>query len=63
VGGLFLSTPKFYLREERKMVRVNLLSERLEAEIWQKLEKAIWIFWFSLPFAFILWVKFAMNSK
>jgi hypothetical protein len=47
----------------KKMVRINLLPERPEAEIWGELEKAIWIFWFSLPFAFILWVKFVMNSK
>jgi hypothetical protein len=45
------------------MVRINLLPERPGAEIWRKLEKAVWIFWFLLPFAFFLWAKLAGNSK
>jgi hypothetical protein len=43
--------------------RINLLPERPEAAIWRNLEKALWIFWFSLPFALFLWGKFVMNSK
>jgi len=45
------------------MVRVNLLPERPEAEIWRKLEKALWVFVFSLPFAIMLWAKLAGHSK
>ncbi len=45
------------------MVRINLLPERPEVAIWRKLEKAVWIFWFLLPFAFFLWVKLMGNSK
>jgi len=45
------------------MVKINLLPERPEAEIWRKLEQAFWIFWFSLPLAIFLWAKLAMNSK
>jgi hypothetical protein len=45
------------------MVRINLLPERPEAAIWRKLEKAVWIFWFLLPFSFFLWAKLAVNSK
>ena len=45
------------------MVKINLLPERPEAEIWRKLEKALWIFWFILPFAIFLWAKLAVNSK
>ena len=45
------------------MVKVNLLPERLGAEIWRTLEQAAWIIWFSLPFAVLLWAKLAMNSK
>jgi hypothetical protein len=62
-GSIICALQKILEREGKKMVRINLLPERAEAEIWQRLEKAIWIFWFSLPFAFILWVKFVMNSK
>ncbi len=39
------------------MIRINLLSKRPEATIWRTLEKAIWVFWFLLPFAFFLWAK------
>jgi hypothetical protein len=45
------------------MVRINLLPERPEAAIWRNLEKAVWIFWFLLPFAFIMWAKLAVHSK
>jgi len=45
------------------MIRINLVPERLEAEIWRKLEKALWIFWFSLPFAIYLWAKLAPVSR
>jgi hypothetical protein len=45
------------------MVTINLLSEGLEAAIWRKLERAVWIFWFLLPFAFFLWAKLMVNSK
>ena len=45
------------------MVRFNLFPERPEAEIWRKLEKAVWIFWFLLPSAIFLWAKLAVNSK
>jgi hypothetical protein len=47
----------------KEMVRINLLPEGPGAEIWRKLEKAIWIFWFLLPFAIFLWAKLAVNSK
>jgi hypothetical protein len=33
------------------------------AEIWRKMEKAVWIFWLFLPPAILLWAKFVMNSK
>ena len=39
------------------MIRINLLPERPEAEIWRKLEKALWIFWFSVPLTILLWAK------
>ncbi len=45
------------------MVKINLLPERPGAAIWRKLEKAVWIFWFLLPFAIILWAKPVVNSK
>ena len=45
------------------MIRINFLPERLEAEIWRKLEKALWVFVFSLPFAIMLWAKLAVHSK
>jgi hypothetical protein len=45
------------------MVKVNLLPERQEAAIWRKMEKALWILWFSLPFTILLWAKLDMNSK
>jgi hypothetical protein len=46
-----------------EMVRVNLSPERVEAEIWRKMEKGLWIFWFSLPIAIYLWARLAVNSK
>jgi hypothetical protein len=45
------------------MVRINLLPERPEAEICRKLEKALWVFGFSLPFAIMLWAKLTVHSK
>ena len=45
------------------MVKINLLPEGPEAEIWRNMEKALWIFWFSLPFAIFLWARIGMNSK
>jgi hypothetical protein len=45
------------------MVRINLLPEGPGAEIWRKLEKSLWIFWFLLPFAIFLWANLAVNSK
>ncbi len=47
----------------KTMVVINLLPERLEAAIWRRLEKAIWIFWLLLPFTIILWAKLAGHSK
>ncbi len=41
------------------MIRINLLPERPEPEIFRKLEKVLWILWFSLPFAIYLWAKLA----
>jgi len=61
-GSLYLSKNS-NPREGKKMVRINLLPERLEAAIWGTLEKAAWIFWFLLPFAFFLWANLAVNSK
>jgi hypothetical protein len=46
-----------------EMIRINLVPERPEAEIWRKLEKALWVFWFTLPLAIFLWAKLAANSK
>ena len=45
------------------MVRINLLPERPDAAIYRRLERAIWIFWFSMPFAIFLWAKLMGNSK
>jgi hypothetical protein len=45
------------------MVTINLLPEGLKAAIWRKLERAVWIFWFLLPFAIFLWAKLMVNSK
>ncbi len=45
------------------MIRINLLPERPDAEILRKLEKALWIFWFSLPLAIFLWAKLAPVSR
>jgi hypothetical protein len=45
------------------MVKINLLPERPEAAIWRGLEKALWIFWFTLPLAIFLWGRLAVNSK
>jgi hypothetical protein len=45
------------------MVKINLLPEGPGAEIWRKLEKAVWIFWFLLPFAIFLWAKLVGNPK
>ncbi len=45
------------------MVKVNLLPERQEAAIWRRLEKAVWIFWFSMPLAIFLWARLVVNSK
>jgi hypothetical protein len=45
------------------MFKINLLPEAPGAAIWRKLEKAVWIFWFCLPFAFFLWGKLMVNSK
>jgi hypothetical protein len=47
----------------KEMIRINLLPERPEAEIWRRLEKALWIFWFSLPLAIFLWAKLAPVSR
>jgi hypothetical protein len=47
----------------KEMVRINLLPEGPEAGIWRNLEKAVWIFWFLLPFVIFLWAKVVMNSK
>ena len=46
-----------------EMIRINLLPERPEAEIWRKLEKALWIFWFSLPLAVFLWAKLGRDAR
>jgi hypothetical protein len=62
-GGFLCPCKNTTFKEGRRMVKINLLPERPEAEIWRRLEKAIWIFWFSLPFAIFLWAKMAMNSK
>ena len=43
------------------MVRINLLTERPEAAIWRRVEKAAWIFWFSLPLAIFMWAKLMGN--
>jgi hypothetical protein len=45
------------------MVKINLLPEKPEVEIWQNLEKVLWVLGFSLPFAIILWAKLAVHSK
>lgn len=45
------------------MVKINLLPERPEAAILRRLEKALWIFWFSLPLTIFLWAKLAVNSN
>ncbi len=45
------------------MVKINLLPEGPGTEIWRKLEKTVWIFWFLLPLAIFLWAKLAVNSK
>jgi hypothetical protein len=47
----------------KEMVRINLLPEGPGAEIWRKLEKVVWISWFLLPFAILLWAKLALDSK
>jgi hypothetical protein len=39
------------------MVKVNLLPPKPVPAIFRKGEKALWIIWFSLPFALILWAK------
>jgi hypothetical protein len=54
---------EFYSKGGKKMVKINLLPERPEAAIWRGLEKALWVFWFSLPLAIYMWAKLAMNSK
>jgi hypothetical protein len=41
------------------MVKIKLLPERPEAAICLMLEKALWIFWFSLPFVIFLLAKMA----
>ena len=45
------------------MIKINLLPERPEAEIWGRLEKALWIFCFSLPFAIYLWARLAVTNQ
>ncbi len=47
----------------KKMVRINLLPERSEAAIWRKLERAVWIFWFLLPFATFCKTIYEMSRK
>jgi hypothetical protein len=54
---------KYHSKGGKKMVKVNLLPERPEAAIWRKLEKAVWIFWFLLPFAIFMWAKLIENLK
>jgi hypothetical protein len=54
---------KFQTKGGKEMVRINLLPERPEAVIWRGLEKALWIFWFSLPLAIFLWARLVVNSR
>jgi hypothetical protein len=52
-----------YQSKEGKKSQDQFMPERPEAAIWGRLEKALWIFWFTLPVAIFLWAKLAMNSK
>ncbi len=54
---------KFQPKGGKEMIKINLLPGEPGAEIWRKLEKAVWMFWFLLPFAVFLWEKLAVNSK
>jgi hypothetical protein len=39
------------------MIRINVLPPKPEPAIYRKAEKTLWIVWFSLPFAIVLWAK------
>jgi hypothetical protein len=47
----------------KKVVKINLLPERPEAAIWRRMEKVLWILWFSLPLAIILWARLTVNAR
>lgn len=54
---------EYWSKGGKGMVKINLLPEKPEAEIWRNLEKALWISWFSLPLVIFLWAKLGRDAR